>query len=189
MMEEADRSLKQLCRKWFGQYPRLVAIGGLGIVFMMVAPILDRQDEITESLPVPTVGQSEIDDTVWENKLSLILSSIEGVGAVEVVVRTDREQTEYEKNRTSDRRSIAEGGNTTVEEKTVEEVAMQRENGTERPIVKRTIPPHITGIVVTAEGAASSAVRVRIREAVCAATGVGVHRITVLSKKGEKKDK
>ena len=128
------------------------------------------------------------DEKVWEEKLEKILSSIDGAGNVEVAVQIDEEKRiEHEKNRTHEKRTVTEGqsGAETIEEKITEELPMRRENGVESPIARRTLRPAIKGVLVVAEGGASSAVREDIRDAVETATGVAPYRIKVLAKKRE----
>lgn len=185
-MQEKETLMKKFDWRRAGQYPKLIALGGLGIACMVIAPLLDGGDEPAKVSAV-TQARTVTEEDRWERRLTEILAGIDGVGAVEVVVRMDKESVEYEKNRTVEKRTVSEGTSSTIEEKSVEEPAMQRENGAEHPIVKRTIPPRIQGVIVATDGALSSKLRGKIRQAVCAVTGVGVHRVIVLEKKQEAK--
>lgn len=183
MAKDTLWSEKMLWKK-LGRYPRLVALGTLGIVLMLMAPLTGGQDDLSvkeETVTVPRVEEA----ARWEQKLQAILSEVKGAGTVEVMVQMEKERHEYEKNRTRETRSTGQGSSAMIEEKVVEEVVMERESGIERPIVKRTIPPAVTGVIVVTEGGVSSSVRAQIRQAVCAVSGIAVHRVKVLTKKRE----
>lgn len=182
------RQIWHRCRELV-RYPRLVAIGGLGLALMLCAPLLEEETTISPSKDdTYAVEVRHSDEKVWEEKLEKILSSIDGAGAVDVIVQIDEEKRiEHEKNRIHERRTVTEGqtGAETIEEKITEELPMRRENGVESPIARRTLRPAIKGVLVVAEGGASSAVREDIRDAVETATGVAAYRIKVLAKKRE----
>lgn len=171
------------------RYPRFLAVGGLGLALMLGAPLLDEEKPTMPSADSTyAVEMRRSDEKVWEEKLEKILSSIDGAGNVEVAVQIDEEKRiEHEKNRTHEKRTVTEGqsGAETIEEKITEELPMRRENGVESPIARRTLRPAIKGVLVVAEGGASSAVREDIRDAVETATGVAPYRIKVLAKKRE----
>lgn len=171
------------------RYPRLLLMGVLGLLLMMGSPMLESEPaEETMTEAVRTDSTLRTEEAVWEDKLKRILSAIDGAGEVEVIVQIEEEKRiEHEKNRTHEKRSMTEGksGAVTVEEKITEELPMQRENGTEMPVTSRALRPSVKGVLVIAEGGASSAVRADIRDAVRTATGVSSYRVKVLAKKRE----
>lgn len=181
-MQEQDTSGRQRWWEQVSKYSRLLALGGIGVVLMLIAPLWDeadrRADTKTETVHeiVPTSPSEE-----WEDRLEKILSQVEGVGDVTVLVRMDEKSAEHEKNRTIERRYAVQGGEPT-EERVTEEVIMQRHDGKELPIVKRQYAPRIAGVIVAAQGASSSEVRKKIQDAVCAVTGTTVHRVKILTK-------
>lgn len=191
-MNGKDNSdIRQMWHRWrdIVRYPRLMAVGGLGLALMLGAPLLE--EEKTMPPHHDTAYTAEVrrsDEKAWEEKLEKILSSIDGAGAVDVIVQIEEEKRiEHEKNRTHEKRTVTEGKNgaSTVEEKITEELPMRRENGAESPIAKRTLRPTIKGVLVVAEGGNRSTVREDIRDAVETATGVASYRIKVLAKKRE----
>lgn len=192
-MNEKDVSdIRRVWQKWcasIGRYPRLAAVGGLGLALMLGAPMLDADEteKPTADAP-PAMGGTPTEEAMWEEKLKRILSAIDGAGEVEVAIQIEEEKRiEHEKNRTQESRSVTDGsgGYVTVEEKVTEELPMRRENGAEIPVIARTLRPAIKGVLVVAEGGASSVVRANIREAVETATGVPAYRVKVLAKKRE----
>ena len=183
-----SRQIWHRCREVV-RYPRLVAIGGLGLALMLGAPLLEEEKTVSPNDGhTYTVETRHSDEKVWEEKLEKILSSIDGAGTVDVIVQIEEEKRiEHEKNRIHEKRTVTDGpnGGETIEEKITEELPMRRENGVESPIARRTLRPAVKGVLVVAEGGTSSAVREDIRDAVETATGVASYRIKVLTKKRE----
>lgn len=192
MSEKEMENIRQIWQKMRAvveRYPRLLLLGGLGLLLLIGAPVLETNpaEETMHEMP-RTEGAEQSEEAVWEDKLERILSTISGAGAVEVVVQIEEaKRIEHEKNRTHEKRSTTEGDGraVTVEEKMTEELPMRRENGMETPVVARALRPSITGVLVVAEGGASSVVRANIRDAVRAATGVAPYRVKVLAKRRE----
>ena len=120
-----------------------------------------------------------------EEKLEYILSSISGVGNVDVLItynETEEIIPVYNKN---NKKSItnetdSEGGIRTIEETdNSEEVIYQNDE----IIVQKTISPKIEGAIITAAGANNANVKANIIQAVEAATGLATHKIQVFEKK------
>ena len=177
-----ERDKKEIGRRWYeriGQYHRLIAIGGVGVLLMLIGPMLEEDADRQEPDAMDPPQVATLPAELWESKLTQILSEIDGAGKVEVVVRMGAEEIVYEKNGTTEKRLAADA----TDEKVTQELAIRRENGVESPIVRRTIPPAILGIVVVADGGADSSVRLNIRKAVCATTGIATHRISVLPRR------
>ena len=191
MNPKDNGEIRQIWHQWrdIVRYPRLMAVGGLGLALMLGAPLFEEEKAVSPSSDITyTAEVRRSDEQAWEEKLEKILSSIDGAGTVDVIVQIEEEKRiEHEKNRTHEKRTVTEGKNgaSTIEEKITEELPMRRENGTESPIAKRTLRPVIKGVLVVAEGGTSSAVREDIRDAVETATGVAAYRIKVLAKKRE----
>ena len=72
------------------------------------------------------------------------------------------------------------GGNRKITEvSTKKEVIYQEINGEKVPVTQSTIKPKIEGAIITATGAGNSEVKLRITQAVEAATGLATHKIQV----------
>lgn len=128
-------------------------------------------------------------DEDLEKKLERILSSINGVGNVNVML-TYTESTQiipvYNKTeKTSNTNESDSGGGTRqVEESDVtQEVVYQDKNGKNNIITQKTISPKIEGAIITADGANNSNIKANIIQAVEAATGLATHKIQVFEKK------
>ena len=63
------------------------------------------------------------------------------------------------------------------------EVIYQEINGEKIPVTQSTIKPKIEGAIIIAEGANNSEIKLRITQAVEAATGLATHKIQVFEMK------
>lgn len=98
-----------------------------------------------------------------EERLSEILSQIDGVGEVSVMISyasTPEKDIAYDSDNT---RAVTAGGEV---------------------MVKRELYPEVEGVIVTADGAGDAAVKNRIKEAVIAITGASAHRVCVYERSG-----
>lgn len=82
------------------------------------------------------------------------------------------------------RKKILGGGNRKISESsTKKEVIYQEINGEKIPVTQSTIKPKIEGAIVTAEGAVNSEIKLKITQAIEAATGLSTHKIQVFEMK------
>lgn len=108
-----------------------------------------------------------------EKRLAGILSEIEGAGRVSVMI------TYY----SSAEKNIAYETKTASREDKSEESEDKRAVMTDgEPMVVKEVYPKVKGVIVTAEGAGSAAVRSAISEAVAASLDVPAHRICIYKK-------
>ena len=120
-----------------------------------------------------------------EVKLENILSSISGVGNVDVLITYNETEELIPVYNQSDKKSTtnetdSEGGTRVVEEvDTSKEVIYQNDE----IIVQKKISPKIEGAIITATGANNSNIKANIIQAVEAATGLATHKIQVFEKK------
>lgn len=151
------------------RYPMLVLL--LGIVFMMLP---SKQDVETQQQPVSTQQQQT---QTTEEKLSIILSRIDGVGEVQVLL-TESAGTEtiYQ----TDASVSTNDSNSNTQSDTVTITDAQRN---EIGLVKQTNPPIYLGAIVLCGGADSPTVRLSIVDAVSKVTGLGADKISVLKMK------
>ena len=79
---------------------------------------------------------------------------------------------------------IRGGGNRKINEvSNKKEVIYQEINGEKIPVTQSTIKPKIEGAIIIAEGANNSEIKLRITQAVEAATGLATHKIQVFEMK------
>lgn len=151
----------------------------------------DKQEskQTTTNKELASEEKNTNSDDDLEKKLEKILSSINGVGNVNVML-TYTESTQiipvYNKTeKTSNTNESDSGGGTRqVEESDVtQEVVYQDKNGKNNIITQKTISPKIEGAIITADGANNSNIKANIIQAVEAATGLATHKIQVFEKK------
>ncbi len=151
----------------------------------------DKQEskQTTTNKELASEEKNTNSDEDLEKKLEKILSSINGVGNVNVML-TYTESTQiipvYNKTeKTSNTNESDSGGGTRqVEESDVtQEVVYQDKNGKNNIITQKTISPKIEGAIITADGANNSNIKANIIQAVEAATGLATHKIQVFEKK------
>ena len=151
----------------------------------------DKQEskQTTTNKELASEEKNTNSDEDLEKKLEKILSSINGVGNVNVML-TYTESTQiipvYNKTeKTSNTNESDSGGGTRqVEESDVtQEVVYQDKNEKNNIITQKTISPKIEGAIITADGANNSNIKANIIQAVEAATGLATHKIQVFEKK------
>lgn len=126
----------------------------------------------------------------WERKLEQALSSIEGAGAVEVLITLkESEERVLEKDipeQSSETvESDAEGGSRTITERRQEETTVYtlNEAGQNVPYVRKIIQPVVEGVVVIAQGADSESVKQNIIETIQVLFGMDANKIRVVKGK------
>lgn len=124
-----------------------------------------------------------------EEKLEKILSTIKGVGEVNVFINYSESSSSiplYDESTTTSTTTEGDssgGTRNTVETENQKEVVFTEKSGTKDPIIQKTIMPLIEGAVITAKGANDAEVKTNIINAVQAATGLGIDRVQVFEMK------
>lgn len=114
----------------------------------------------------------EYDVEALEEKLSRVLSQVQGAGDVEVVLSL---QTGPRQILAKDSESeLGEGGR--KEETTV---VLSRGSGLEETVTVQQISPQFRGALVVCSGGGDPAVRLALTEAVSALTGLGADKISI----------
>lgn len=162
-LKEVGHKLGERLLKY--RYAALILL--IGIVLMLVpsADFTQRQD--TE----PTVSDGTSPSE--EDRLSSLLSKIQGAGRVEVILsHASGAQTSYHMD-------------TQVEPESERSTTVIVTDGerTESALVSRVDPPAYLGAIVLCQGADSASVRLAIVDAVSKYTGLGADQIAVLKMK------
>lgn len=124
-----------------------------------------------------------------EEKLENILSTIKGVGEVNVFINYSESSSSiplYDESTTTSTTTEGDssgGTRNTVETENQKEVVFTEKSGTKDPIIQKTIMPLIEGAIITAKGANDAGVKTNIINAVQAATGLGIDRVQVFEMK------
>lgn len=122
-----------------------------------------------------------------EEQLSEILSKISGAGKVSVMITYNSGKelvTQKDKSRVdkvTDEKDT-DGGTRVINESSIDDktVMVSQQGGSSQPIVVKEINPEIKGVVVVAEGAKNSKVKLKISKAVQTVLDVPAYRVTVL---------
>ena len=142
--------------------PTVFVILIIGIILMLAA------GSFTEDKAVP--GNSHIDSDAYcknlEDKLTMVLSKMEGVGKVHVMITLE--------NRNAVDISIKNQSG---------EAVLKRTGSTEEPVITEELYPVIKGVVIAAQGASDRTVSEKIYYAAKAALDVGGSRIAVIEAK------
>lgn len=129
-----------------------------------------------------------------EASLAQTLSQVAGAGKVSVrVFLSSGPRYEYARKTTGETRTTQEsekGGTSRVtsEQRDEGEVTVMRgeTGGRDEPVVVVARVPEIQGVLVVAEGAAQSLVRLELTRAVETALGLPAHRVRVLAREAER---
>ena len=139
----------------------------------------------TKKLSTNYEEKSENNQDLLEIKLENILSSIQGVGNVDVLITYNETEELIPVYNQKDKKSTtnetdSQGGTRVVEEMdTSKEVIYQNDE----IIVQKKVSPKIEGAIITATGANNSVAKANIIGAVEAVTGLATHKIQVFEKK------
>lgn len=121
-----------------------------------------------------------------ENELSSILAKIQGAGRVSVMItlKSGKEIIPAKDESVSDKvtnEKDTSGGTRTIDEKTTDDevVFTTAQGGNSKPLVVKEINPEVKGVIVVAEGAKDSKVKLMISQAVQTVLDVPAYRVTV----------
>lgn len=135
-------------------------------------------------------GSTEAYADYLEKKLEAILSSVEGVGAVQVMITVKSSEEQIIEKDIPNSRSIiteedAEGGNRNSNDMTSEEktVYITDAEGNQIPYVVKKLEPDIEGVMIVAQGGGNAIVNKNITEVIQALFGIEAHKIVVVRMK------
>lgn len=121
-----------------------------------------------------------------ENDLSSILSKIQGAGRVSVMItlKSGTEIIPAKDESVSDKvtnEKDTSGGTRVINEKTTDDkvVFTAAQGGNSKPLIIKEINPEIKGVIVVAEGAKDSKVKLKISQAVQTVLDIPAYRVTV----------
>ena len=154
-------AIRENAGKCFEKYKYALLILAVGL-FLMTFP-----QTKTDSDMLPEMAVTE--DKTLEQKLSIILSHIEGVGEVQVLL-TEARGTE----------SVYQTDGVSGSEGRRETVIITDDSRSEFGLVRQVISPVYQGAIVVCQGGGNASVRLAVMEAVANVTGISSSRITVL---------
>ena len=168
----------------------------IGIFLMVLSTSLGGKEDKKEENPVPQIIPTS--DTLnsmqtgIENRLQTTLAQIEGVGEVTVTVfLSSGPKFNYAVNSTTNERTIEEkdksGTNrVTAEHNLTDQLVLTREGSanTENPVLLSEDQAQVQGVLVVADGAASSYIKREITLLVATLLNVPEYKVTVEPRKG-----
>ena len=154
------------------KYRYVLLILLIGLLFMTLPnSTVSKSDSITVTEP-----EMQTEEMINE-KLSSILSKLDGAGKVEVMITVARgEETIFQ---TDNKLSVTEQSDTTQQDTVTVTDSERNQTG----LIRQVNPPVYLGAVILCQGADSASVRLSIVDAVSKATGLGADQISVLKMK------
>ena len=166
-------NITQRVRQWSGKVGKY-KYAGLVLLLGICLMCLPNSSSETPQLEQPP----EISEPDLQTQLEDILSKIDGAGEVHVLLTLEEgESQEYQQDLQSDTTSDS------VQMQT--QTVFLRENGSELPVVTKTVYPTYRGAVVICEGADRASVQLAIIRAVSNLTGLGSDHIAVIKMKSK----
>jgi len=173
------KSIAEL-KKLFGQIMNtkvlvLIFIVGIGLMLLPGGDTKKKEETTSQDVFCATYREG------IEKQLKTILSSVKGVGSVEVMVTLEHDgKTHFATDESLDEQKGEESSQGTNE---TTYVLKNDAGGGESPVVLQRETPKVSGVLVIASGAENADVRANITNAVRAVLGVKTHRVEVLVKK------
>lgn len=171
---------------------RLYLIAVLGVILLLVGHWGDAvnqwatQEKKNEQLKPTAATITHSYEETLESKLAQALGQVKGAGNVTVHLTVDNNGIqEPARNIVKESKVIQEkdshgGTKTTTETKANEQILVSREGGIDRPVILQEHKPVLRGVLIIAEGAGDSQVKLQLVRAAESYLGLPAYRITVL---------
>ena len=154
------------------KYRYVLIVLAVGLLLMILPVSSDREPDISN-----TVQEEIYDEPSIHEKLSDILSKLDGAGKVEVLLTVaSGEETLFQ---TDSNISVTDNSSTTQ----IDTVTVTDGDRNQTGLIRQINPPTYLGAVILCQGADSAAVRLAIVDAVSKATALGANQISVLTMK------
>jgi stage III sporulation protein AG len=165
----------------------------IGIAMVLVSGVFSKSDNALIKSDANKGEQKEISydrgylddyDALMENKIKNILTQMQGVGKVSIAITyasskeiVPAEDVKQNESNTNERDNEGGARNTTQIDTDSKIIIGQQESAA--PVILKTLPPEIRGVVVVADGAKNENVKVNIAKAVSTALGISLSKIQV----------
>ena len=176
---------------------RLMVLAVLGIVLLLGSNLLLRgQDKSAKEPPVPksenssnTMFAESAYERELEERLSGLLSKVEGAGKVEVMISISygteiilAENTSS--NETWTQEADSAGGSRENRTKVTEnnKIMMQGASG-QTPLIVKEIVPKVEGVIIVAQGGGDVLIKEALMNAAKTVLGIEIHKVQVLKMK------
>lgn len=169
------KSIWDVVKKY--KYATLLLVIGLGLLLLPTSG--KETDETPQEETLPPISSNY--EKEMEDRLSVILSQIEGVGRVEVILTLKQGQENHFLYDHSSRIDTNEGSSTT--EKSEKAVIISKGSSYDEPMITRTDYPLFQGALIVCEGGGDAEIKLQLTQAVSALTNLSSHNITILKMK------
>ena len=149
-----------------------------------------KNENTTNSKVLADVEEKEIHNSDLQSNLEKILSTIKGVGKVNVFISYSESSKTIamydEKTTTSSTEETDSSGGlrNTTSTQTQKDVIFSEKDGSQVPMTQKVVMPTIEGAIVTAQGAKNANVKTNIVNAIKSATGLSIDKIQVFEMEG-----
>ncbi|SHI92786.1 stage III sporulation protein AG [Lutispora thermophila] len=157
------------------------------IVYKNENPMAENKRDSNQSIDTYNFNNKDEYGSEIQEQLSTILSKIYGAGKVSVMITYESGKeivTQKDKSivdKVTDEKDT-DGGTRIINESSIDDktVMVNQPGGSSQPVVVKEINPEIKGVIVVAEGAWDSKVKLKISEAVQTVLDIPAYRVTVL---------
>ncbi len=149
-----------------------------GIVCLLISelPAVSETSSSKTTTEAPKSGEQEYTEQL-EERLTSLISRIDGVGAVTVMVTLESSVEDVYLHNFDYGENVDSGGKSNIEQK--DEYVIVDDGQAEKGIVVRVNQPKIRGVAVVCEGGGSDVIRTRVTEAVTALLDISSARVSV----------
>lgn len=159
----------------------VVLLGVCGVLLLALPELLPQNQQKSTQ----TMAQSQTDNSTYElqleERLTSLLSQMEGVGRVQVMLTLETGETSVyaqTERTTASSNKTTEGQQTSQESFENDYVIVDGSDG-EQALVNRTELPQIRGVVILCDGGEDASISRRVTEAASVLLGVSTNRICV----------
>ena len=163
----------------------IVALGVIGIALILLSDILPEGKKSGEPVQAEQTDFYAVADAL-EERLTGIISGIEGVGKAKVLVTLESGVRYVYAQETKTSSDCSSDGGAGQEQKTrssgsAEEkyIFVEDENGRRRALLITTVEPVVKGVVIICEGADNAKVKLRVMNAVTVVLGISSARVSI----------
>ncbi len=154
-------------REVLSRYKAVFLVLLAGLILLLLPSGGGAEDEPAE--PSAVAQTEQFDLAAFEDRLSRILSQIEGAGEVQVVLTL----------RSGSRQVLAQDMERDGERTVTSAVTVGRSSAGQEVVAVQTLSPQFQGALVVCPGGDDSAVRLALSQSVAALTGLGADKIAI----------
>lgn len=172
---DMTRKLLQAIKKY--KYALLILLLGIALLLLPSG----KKETKTQSEPTKAAADDDAYAALTEQRLTEMLSKIQGAGRVEVMLTLRRgSRTQYQSDTQNSEETSDDGTRRASEQKTV---ILSEGSAYDKAAVSAVDYPLFQGALVVSEGADTASVKLALMQAVSALTGLSSDQITVVKMK------